>query len=482
MKNLKKITSLILSTVMIFAFASFAEASGNYSDEVLKTVYNATKLIGNNVQYSHDSKITYGQISGAAVNIFTDEYDSSYAGLNTDSVFEHKYSRAFYAVARDVLNKKIILQIDNPNMTVGDVKKEIDPGIGTKPIIENSRTLLPVRAVVEEMNGNVSWNGDTREVTLKKGGSTIILTIDSTTAYLNGNVQTLDSAPIIRDGRTLLPIRFIAESFGYNVEWEPNERLVTISRAEAVALKAEEADKNATVGDTIDILTYYLAKRNNNTVTFNKGEILQDADRNAEINHKQFAQILCELDDIAPILVNVELSRGGKKEFVPVKMQKDLSKYPENSSDYRVILEEIPVSMYTRAIKVSNSQKPADNYDFARDYKDVFTDVLSPWIDAAYEQAGLDMKITYYPSLNTENGNGNTMRVKIDVISAKDKTLIGDIFKTADGSNPQRYFETGKSYFCDLKNNTPKEIIAMNMDNIASLSGYLTISAHYANN
>ncbi|MGN0005655.1 MAG: copper amine oxidase N-terminal domain-containing protein, partial [Candidatus Gastranaerophilaceae bacterium] len=70
-----------------------------------------------------------------------------------------------YAAEADQ-NIEIVLQIGNPIMTVNNTQKEIDPGMGTAPVVINDRTLLPVRAVVEEMGGAVGWNGDTQEVTL----------------------------------------------------------------------------------------------------------------------------------------------------------------------------------------------------------------------------------------------------------------------------------------------------------------------------
>jgi flavodoxin len=127
----------------------------------------------------------------------------------------------------------IILQINNPTMTVNGVDKSIDDE-GTTPVILNERTLLPVRAVVEEIGGTVGWNGDTKEVTLTYGADAITLTIDSTAAYLNGTLNTLDTAPTIINERTMLPIRFIAESFGFDVVWEQSEQLVTITKAAEV--------------------------------------------------------------------------------------------------------------------------------------------------------------------------------------------------------------------------------------------------------
>lgn len=124
---------------------------------------------------------------------------------------------------------KIILQIGNPNMTVNGIEKPIDTE-GAAPIIVNDRTLLPVRAVVEEMGGTVVWNGDTQTVTLNYGGDEINLVIDDTTAYLNGAAQTLDTAPTIINDRTMLPIRFIAEGFKFEVAWNEETKTVTIEK------------------------------------------------------------------------------------------------------------------------------------------------------------------------------------------------------------------------------------------------------------
>ncbi|MBP3361725.1 MAG: PT domain-containing protein [Clostridia bacterium] len=139
------------------------------------------------------------------------------------------------AVASDT-DTTVTLQINNPVMTVNGANKEIDPGMGTVPVIINERTLLPVRAVVEELGGIVNWNGDTREVTLNYGTDEILLTIDSDVAYLNNEAKTLDSKPTIINDRTMLPIRFIAENFGFGVDWNGEEQIVTITKtAKAVA-------------------------------------------------------------------------------------------------------------------------------------------------------------------------------------------------------------------------------------------------------
>lgn len=124
---------------------------------------------------------------------------------------------------------EIVLRIGDPVMSVNGTEKEIDPGIGTAPVVINDRTLLPVRAIVEEIGGDVEWNDASREVALTRGDTNIVLTIDSTSAMLNGTEYTLDTAPVIINDRTMLPIRFIAEGFDLNVNWNGDSKEVTIT-------------------------------------------------------------------------------------------------------------------------------------------------------------------------------------------------------------------------------------------------------------
>lgn len=123
----------------------------------------------------------------------------------------------------------IKLQINNPIMTVNGEEKPID-GQGTAPAIINDRTLLPVRAVVEEIGGDVAWDDETQTVILACGKDIVVLEINNMTAYHNEESHTLDAAPTIINDRTMLPIRFIAESFNFNVAWDGETQTVTITK------------------------------------------------------------------------------------------------------------------------------------------------------------------------------------------------------------------------------------------------------------
>jgi hypothetical protein len=129
-------------------------------------------------------------------------------------------------------NKVITLQIDNPQMTVNDEVSEIDPGNGTTPVIVSDRTLVPIRAIIEAMGGSVDWDNELKETTLTYNDDVVKLVIDSTTAYLNDAEENLDTAPAIINNRTMLPIRFIAESFGFAVDWDSSTRTIKITEGE----------------------------------------------------------------------------------------------------------------------------------------------------------------------------------------------------------------------------------------------------------
>ncbi len=134
-------------------------------------------------------------------------------------------SIAMADVPADVI---VSLEINNPNMKINGQKTEIDSGRGTKPVILDNRTLVPIRAIIEAFGGNVSWNEKSSTVSLIMNKDKIELIIDSKTAYLNKKAHILDVAPKVINDRTMLPIRFIAESFNLGVAWHDETKTVWI--------------------------------------------------------------------------------------------------------------------------------------------------------------------------------------------------------------------------------------------------------------
>jgi len=129
-------------------------------------------------------------------------------------------------------SKIVTLHIGNPFITINGTKQKIDAQ-DSKPIIKNNRTLIPIRSLIEALGGTIEWNGKTREVTIQLNGNTIILTIDKSTALANGINTPIDPrnnkvVPVVINGRTYLPLRFIVEHLGCTVDWNPATRTITV--------------------------------------------------------------------------------------------------------------------------------------------------------------------------------------------------------------------------------------------------------------
>ena len=102
-----------------------------------------------------------------------------------------------------------------------------------QPIIQEDRTLVPLRGVFEALGATVYWNNDTRSVTAYKDGTTVELAIGSSTMYVNGQPRYLDVAGQIINDRTMVPLRAISEAFGAIVYWDNDTRTVRVYSEES---------------------------------------------------------------------------------------------------------------------------------------------------------------------------------------------------------------------------------------------------------
>ncbi len=106
------------------------------------------------------------------------------------------------------------------------------------PQIINDRTMVPLRAIFEALGADVEWNGEKQTILAVKGGVRVLLQIGvlMIAKQVNGGEISLikiDSAPIIIDNRTLVPVRAVAESFDCTVDWDGTTRTVNISASSA---------------------------------------------------------------------------------------------------------------------------------------------------------------------------------------------------------------------------------------------------------
>ena len=96
-------------------------------------------------------------------------------------------------------------------------------------VARNGRTLVPLRAIFEALGATVEWNGVNQTITAVKGNTTVRMRLNGTTMSKNGQIISLDVPPQAIGGRTMVPVRAIADAFNYNVSWDSVNRIVSIN-------------------------------------------------------------------------------------------------------------------------------------------------------------------------------------------------------------------------------------------------------------
>lgn len=98
------------------------------------------------------------------------------------------------------------------------------------PFIYNSRMLVPLRDIFQELGATVTWDGLTQQITAARGGTQLNLRIGQYLAEINGTPVTLDAPPQIKDGKTMVPLSFVSTALGGDVSWDQSLQLATINQ------------------------------------------------------------------------------------------------------------------------------------------------------------------------------------------------------------------------------------------------------------
>lgn len=155
-------------------------------------------------------------------NIMTDnkkyEFNCDINTFNDDGYSLMRYNKKMYVIK---LRRGVI-----PTVYYNGKKIKFDQ----IPVIENGRTLVPLRAIFEKIGAEVLWDANTQTVTATKDDVSVSLTINSKTATKNGVPVELDVPAKIVGGRTLVPVRFISDCFEVSVEWDDVMRKVILTK------------------------------------------------------------------------------------------------------------------------------------------------------------------------------------------------------------------------------------------------------------
>jgi len=188
----------------------------------------------------------------------------------------------------------------------------------TKVQIVSGRTMLPMRAIFETLGASVFWNDTDQKVLARKGKTDVLLTVGEETAYVNDKMYTLDVSPIISNGRTLVPARFVAESLGAEVLWDETQRRVDINVNKS-ALQENMTAQNYTVKSVTAI-----------GHDGNKPENTVDGKYGTRWSHEGGESwIVFELEEIVPVayIGTVWYMGGERQESFEVHLSKDGTNY-----------------------------------------------------------------------------------------------------------------------------------------------------------
>lgn len=122
---------------------------------------------------------------------------------------------------------------ENVSVEINGVLQSYDQA----PIIVNGRTLVPLRGIFETLGAKVEWDGETNSIAAVKDDTAIMLQIGLKEAYVNEDVVALEQEPIIVNDRTLVPLRFVGEALGAQVDWDGDKNLVIIKSDDVVPNK-----------------------------------------------------------------------------------------------------------------------------------------------------------------------------------------------------------------------------------------------------
>lgn len=119
---------------------------------------------------------------------------------------------------------------EGPELTLVLNGEKFVPSEGQMPpVIVEDRTLVPVREVFEKLDGSVNWENEIRKVSVSLNGKNIELLINNRTVLIDGKETKLDVPAKIINNKTMVPVRFISENCGLNVEWDNATKTVTVS-------------------------------------------------------------------------------------------------------------------------------------------------------------------------------------------------------------------------------------------------------------
>lgn len=196
-----------------YAFINYVEA-GTVSK--LDSSYNGLPLL-------HDKTVMAISKNAGGIMFFdiNEDTEDEYSALS----MIHKLLETRGNLSEKEFERLVWIYINNHPLEFS-----LEDDLGVPHIDENGRTLIPLRKSIEHIGGNVEFQPQGQIITIKKDDNTIVLTINSSTVYVNGNPVEMDTKAVLINSRTYIPARVVFEALGYKVNWQSAGRSVYISK------------------------------------------------------------------------------------------------------------------------------------------------------------------------------------------------------------------------------------------------------------
>jgi len=130
-----------------------------------------------------------------------------------------KAERAKYLIYANQPNRIIAVYVEGERVVF-----DVDPFIDA-----NNRVIVPLRAIGEALGAEIDWDESTRVAKFNKEGREVLFVIDNQEALVNREVKSMDTCPVIKNGRTMLPLRYVGEFLGAKVDWDDTTSTVQIT-------------------------------------------------------------------------------------------------------------------------------------------------------------------------------------------------------------------------------------------------------------
>jgi hypothetical protein len=189
-------------------------------------------------------------------------------------------------------------------------------------IDENGRTQVPVRFVSEALGADVGWDGKTKTVTIEQGRNKITLVVGKSDYTVNGKTMEMDTTVLLLEDRTFVPVRFVSEGLGANVEWNASIRTVYITTGGTVPTPSPEEGEIRYYGGIAFNPATDVDEFGRMTIEKSQEFLLKMADQLAFVKENGKYYIVGEYPEIPEefewsLGIGIILKSGAKRSFAP---------------------------------------------------------------------------------------------------------------------------------------------------------------------